>query len=67
MKKIIAMLLSVLMLGSLLAGCGEKPAQDEPSTDEGKKEITMWFWGTSDYQRTAMEKYLVEGFNASQD
>ena len=67
MKKIIAMLLSVLMLGSLLAGCGGKPVQDDPSTAEGKKEITMWFWGTSDYQRTAMEKYLVEGFNASQD
>ena len=34
MKKIIAMLLSVLMLGSLLAGCGEKPEQEDPSTAE---------------------------------
>ena len=82
MKKFLAIVLAAAMLLSILAGCGatktEEPAANaEPAaTDaaaapadkaEGRKELTMWFWGTSDYQRTAMEKYLVEGFNNSQD
>jgi len=43
------------------------PATQESSVAKERKEITLWFWGTSDYQRTAMETYLIDGFNASQD
>jgi len=37
------------------------------NTDSGgKKELSMWFWGASDYQREAMDKYLAQAFNESQ-
>lgn len=61
MKRILAMLLAVLMIASL---CTTVAMADETSE---RKELTMWFWGTSDYQRVAMDTYLVEGFNNSQD
>ena len=81
MKRLLAILLAAVMLLGVLAGCGNTqteqteaaPAAEateaansgEVSTE--RKALTMWFWGTSDYQRTAMEKYLVEGFNNAQD
>lgn len=76
MKRVLAILLASLMMLSLLTGCGgsDTSEQDSAQTDssaeqetDGRKTITMWFWGTSDYQRTAMDKYLVEGFNNSQE
>lgn len=83
MKKVIALLLSVTMLALVFAGCSapaaDAPATANASATENetavdgkdtaaeKKELSMWFWGTSDYQRDAMQKYLVDGFNASQD
>ena len=81
MKRLLAILLAAVMLLGVLAGCGNTqteqteaaPAAEateaansgEVSTE--RTALTMWFWGTSDYQRTAMEKYLVEGFNNAQD
>lgn len=80
MKKFLSLLLAVLMLVGMLAACGntaEAPATEAPAANNApaeapaqsgeRKALTMWFWGTSDYQRTAMEKYLVEAFNNSQD
>ena len=82
MKKFLSLLLAVVMLLGMLTACGntaeapateapkaDAPAADAPVADESgeRKSLTMWFWGTSDYQRTAMEKYLVEDFNNSQD
>lgn len=76
MKKLFAILLSMLMVLALLSGCSASGDQaetpDTPDTSDtgdtgNRKNLSMWFWGTSDYQRTAMDKYLVEGFNASQD
>lgn len=46
---------------------GETQPGTTGGATEERKQLTMWFWGTSDYQRTAMEAYLVDGFNASQD
>lgn len=82
MKKFLSLLLAVMMLIGTLTACGgstetpateapaaSTPAADAPAAEEtgDRKPLTMWFWGTSDYQRTAMEKYLVEDFNNSQD
>lgn len=78
MKKLIALLLALSMVFALCAcGAAEKEETAAPAAAEEaaapaeetaeRKNLTMWFWGTSDYQRTAMDKYLVEGFNNSQD
>ena len=78
MKKLIALLLALSMVFALCAcGAAEKEEAAAPAAAEEaaapaeetaeRKNLTMWFWGTSDYQRTAMDKYLVEGFNNSQD
>lgn len=80
MKKVLAMLLSVFLFTVAFVACTGNSAAPtaDPSADsttltqndsvtQERKEITLWFWGTSDYQRTAMETYLVDGFNASQD
>lgn len=77
MKKLFAILLTLCMVLSLMTACGGGSDKDtssdtpdtsdtaEPSSD--RKELTMWFWGASDYQREAMDKYLIQGFNNSQD
>ena len=43
----------------------ETPAEDEPAAE--RKQITMWFWGASDYQRNAMQKWLIDAYNNSQE
>lgn len=47
----------------------QQPAEGAASEPQGaeRKPLTMWFWGTSDYQRTAMDAYLIDAFNASQE
>ncbi len=83
MKKLMSVLLCLAMILSLLAGCSKTPpdsgkpdgnttsadgaGNDAPDTSGERKTITMWFWGASDYQREAMDQYLIEGFNSSQD
>lgn len=71
MKRAVAFLLTLGMTVGLLAGCGSGSdtdrGSDKAENTDGRQTITMWFWGTSDYQRTAMDKYLIEGFNESQD
>ena len=63
MKKFLAIVLAAAMLLSILAGCGatktEEPAN--VATDaaaagnaEGRKELTMWFWGADDAQQAAL-------------
>lgn len=59
MKKRMALLLAVAMVTGVI-GANTVYAEE-------KKPITMWFWGASDYQREAMDKYLIQGFNESQD
>lgn len=64
MKKILSLVLVLSMLLPVLSGCGTS----ETSNDNAeRKDITMWFWGTNDYQREAMTEHLVDGFNNSQD
>lgn len=73
MKKKIAYLVAATMLMTITGGCasgnenGADSSNSNPADPKGRKTITMWFWGTSDYQRTAMDEYLVNGFNESQD
>ena len=83
MKKLMSVLLCLAMILSLLAGCSKTPpdsgkpdgnttgadgaGNDAPDTSGERKTVTMWFWGASDYQREAMDQYLIEGFNSSQD
>ncbi len=64
MKKILSLVLVMSMLLAVLAGCGNGNKADAGTE---RKEISMWFWGTNDYQREAMTKYLIDGFNNSQD
>lgn len=82
MKKVLSVLLCLSVILALLAGCSkDQPGggndtpntpdtpdtSDTPNVSTERQTITMWFWGTSDYQREAMDKYLIEGFNNSQD
>ena len=83
MKKLMSVLLCLVIVLSLLAGCSKTPpdsgkpdgnttgadgaGNDAPDASGERKTITMWFWGASDYQREAMDQYLIEGFNSSQD
>ncbi len=73
-KRKIAYLLTAAMLTAMLGGCassGSGETSGDSGTDDAsggdKETISLWFWGTSDYQRTAMDEYLVNGFNESQD
>lgn len=83
MKKVLIVLLAATMSMSMLTGCGGKngaetnptkkeesaaqPVQTEKAAKTEKKQVTMWFWGTADFQREAMEKNLIEVYNNSQD
>lgn len=49
------------------AGSTAADAPDAAGASSERKTITMWFWGASDYQKEAMDKYLIEDFNSSQD
>lgn len=64
MKRFMAILLAVVMLLGVMAGCSNG---DKNNGGTERKEISMWFWGTNDYQREAMSKYLIDAFNNSQD
>lgn len=61
-RKITAALLCVSMLASL----GSATAVSAKS-EKDREEITMWFWGAEPYAQEAMQKILVEPYNASQD
>ena len=45
---------------------GEQAATSDQSLKD-REEITMWFWGAEPYAQEAMQKILVEPYNASQD
>ena len=62
MKKAFAVFLIVLSALSVFASGSQENAEDS-----GRKQVTMWFWGTADFQRDAMQKNLIDAFNASQD
>lgn len=65
MKKVLAIILSLVMLLGLVA-CGEKtPADDTPDTPAGPTEIVMWSTRTGT-DAEAVQKY-IDQFNAGQD
>ena len=64
MKKVLAMILSLVMLLSLVA-CGEKAPVDDDNTPDGPTELVLWSTRTSE-DAEAMQKY-IDQFNASQD
>lgn len=77
MKKLLSMVLAASFVLSSLTGCSQAapstssdPAQSTtsqaPASSE-RKQITMWFWGTADFQREAMEKNLIQAYNNSQE
>lgn len=73
MKKTLALLLAVLMVVALLAGCAAKPANNESApADEVVEEVaekatvTIWYyWETIKHQETLGAE--IDKFNASQD
>lgn len=80
--KRISILMILAMIITLLGGCSGQGAESEEeskteasetetkASDQesgGKEELSLWFWGASDYQRAAMDKYLVQAFNESQE
>lgn len=65
-KRIIALGLSAVLAGSLLAGCtGGGTSSDSASTDSGKLQISFWHSMSGNTQE-ALDK-VVAGFNESQD
>lgn len=60
MKKLIAMLLTLVMVISLAAVAGPIALAEEDVV-----ELTMWFWGADDAQQAALAQALVEPFNAA--
>ncbi|WP_373214493.1 ABC transporter substrate-binding protein [Ruminococcus sp. 5_1_39BFAA] len=60
-RKVLALVLTAAMLGS---GFSTQAVM----ADEGEKEeISLWFWGAEPYAQEAMQKFLVDEYNASQD
>ena len=65
-KRILALGLSAVLVGSLLAGCsGGGSSSDSASTDSGKLQISFWHSMSGNTQE-ALDK-VVAGFNESQD
>ena len=65
-KRILALGLSAVLAGSLLAGCtGGGTSSDSASTDSGKLQISFWHSMSGNTQE-ALDK-VVAGFNESQD
>ena len=65
-KRILALGLSAVLAGSLLAGCtGGGSSSDSASTDSGKLQISFWHSMSGNTQE-ALDK-VVAGFNESQD
>lgn len=60
-KKVFAVITAAAMVTGTLGSTTIWAGENE------KKPITMWFWGASDYQREAMDTYLINGFNEFQD
>ena len=63
MKKVLAMILSLVMLLGLVA-CGDK-TPDTPDTPDGPTELVMWSTRTGT-DAEAVQRY-IDQFNASQD
>lgn len=82
-KRFFAAALSIVMVGTLLAGCsistssseGDAPGAavqnekaDEESQDlKNREQLTFWFWGAEPYAQEAMQKYVADKYNSSQD
>ena len=65
-KRILALGLSAVLAGSLLAGCsGNGTSSDSASADSGKLQISFWHSMSGNTQE-ALDK-VVAGFNESQD
>lgn len=70
-KKLSALILTVSLLLSTLAGCATNEAAgpaDEPNLNaDGRKVINFWFWGAAPDHQVHMKKTLVDPYNASQE
>lgn len=62
MKKFWVILVIAIMASSMVYANGSKE-----SAESERKELTMWFWGTADFQRNAMQKNLIDAYNNSQN
>jgi len=67
MKKVVSVLLAVMLVVSLAAGCGNSKSDDSgnSSETEGKIKITFWAGLTGDDQQAMAD--LVTKFNSEQD
>jgi len=73
-KKILSALICVMMVGSMLAGCGSgsgsssdsAETQTEDSSGGSKTEVVIWDYFETDAQKEMMDQ-LLAGFNESQD
>lgn len=64
MKKIVSILLTVVLIGTLAAGCGKSSGQTDTS-DGGKVKLTFWAGLTGDDQQAMSD--MVKDFNSGQD
>ena len=64
MKKLVSILLTIMMIGTLAAGCG-KSSEDTKSSDGEKVKLTFWAGLTGDDQQAMAD--MVKQFNSEQD
>ncbi len=61
MKRLSMFLMVAVLAASMIFAAGSSESSSQ------RKELTMWFWGTADFQREAMQKNLIDAYNNSQD
>ena len=64
MKKLVSILLTIMMIGALAAGCG-KSSEDTKSSDGEKVKLTFWAGLTGDDQHAMAD--MVKQFNSELD
>lgn len=63
MKKRILRYIAIFMVLLIAAGC----SKDSGTSADGKKVISLWFWGAPPEHQKTMQKVLADKYNQSQD
>ena len=64
MKKLLGVLLSVALIGTMLVSCSKKPAESKASSDSKKIKIGVSIWSSTDTLGSQCKRIIDEAAKA---